>query len=572
MCGILGAISNKRFDVEKALNYLSHRGPDNSSYYKDRNLILGHTRLSINDLSIEANQPFEDENVVVVFNGEIYNYLELKKDLKYNFRTNCEAEVICKLYTKHGKSFVNKLDGMFAIALYDKVQGVLYCYRDRLGKKPFFYYLDEKTQEFYFASEQKVFPSFGIELQFDTRILDNILNFTFYKKESIYSNIKSLEPSQMLSIGLSDFKITKEKYFELSDLIDENYYKELSSRNCEQILDELLDKSVKKRLISDVPVGIIGSGGIDSSLIAHYVNRYDKYNLLHINSVDSSELKYANVLAKDLNVDVVYKDLDYEVFKKDLDSTLFYWEYPLVHTNAVGILNVSRLAQENGYKVLLGGEGADELFGGYPYHQLYYKSLLLDKYSKLLPTKFLQALLYVRGDTKTANIEPTIEHVYNNERFAKYEAKYNFIKDKTERKMLTYLATELEEYLVPLLSRADRMSMSHGVEMRLPFLDMDIIKFAMNLPLNKKMSLKKSKIILRNIGSSILSKELLTRPKIGFTVDYAKRYIEEKKIDSLNNLDAYIDSKIVIEHLKKANQYHKLMRLYSLDKILGGVN
>ncbi len=572
MCGILGAISNKQFDIKKALNCLSHRGPDNSDFYQNKNLILGHTRLSINDLSIDANQPFEDENIVVVFNGEIYNYLELKNEIDDSFRTNCEAEVICKLYKKHGKEFVNKLDGMFAIALYDKLENTLYCYRDRLGKKPFFYYLNKQKEEFYFASEQKVFPSFGIELEFDTRVLDNILNFTFYKKESIYSNINTLGPSKMLSIGLSDFKIKKEKYFELSNLIDENYYKELSFCNCEQILDELLDKAVKKRLLSDVPLGIIGSGGIDSSLIAYYANRYKKYNLLHVNSIDSSELKYANILAKDLDVDIVYKDLDYEVFKKDFDNTLFYWEYPLVHTNAVGILNVSKLAQENGYKVLLGGEGADELFGGYPYHQLYYKSLLLDKYSKFLPTKFLQSLLYARGNTKTANIEPTIEHIYNNERFSKYEAKYSFIKDKTERKMLTYLATELEEYLVPLLSRADRMSMSHGVEMRLPFLDIEIIKFALNLPLKKKINLKKSKIILRNIGNSILSKELLIRPKIGFTVDYAKKYIEAKKVNTLNNLDTYIDSKIVIDHLTKTNQYHKLMRLYSLDKILGGVN
>lgn len=571
MCGILGSISSKNYDIRQSLKSLSHRGPDNSSFYIDETLTLGHTRLSINDLSSEANQPFEDDNTVVVFNGEIYNYLELRNNLDYDFKTNCEAEVICKLYKKYGKEFVNHLDGMFAIVLYDKFQKIIHCYRDRLGKKPFFYYLDENKKEFYFASEQKVFTSFGIELQFDTRVLDNILNFTFYKRESIFSNIFTLEPSEMISIEIDTFNIKKDKYFELSDLIEESYYAELLNSNCENNLEELLQESVKKRLISDVPVGIIGSGGVDSSLIAHYSNRFDKYNLLHVNSVDNSEFKYANILAKDLGVNIIQKELDYEVFKKDINNTLFYWEYPLVHTNAVGILNVSKLAQENGYKVLLGGEGADELFGGYPYHQLYYKSLLLDKYSSFLPTKFLQALIYSRSNTKTANLEPTVEHIYNNNRFTKYENKYSFVKNKVQRKMLTYLATELEEYLIPLLSRADRMSMSHGVEMRLPFLDMNIIKFALNLPLNKKMNLKKTKIILRNIGENLLSDELMHRPKIGFTVDYAKKYIEEESIKNLTNLDKYIDSEAVVNHLKKSNQYHKIIRLYSLDKILGGI-
>jgi len=137
--------------------------------------------------------------------------------------------------------------------------------------------------------------------------------------------------------------------------------------------------------------------------------------------------------------------------------------------------------------------------------------------------------------------------------------------------MASYLAGEIDEYLLPLLSRADRMSMSHGVEMRLPFLDMDIIKFALNLPLDKKLNLSNSKIILRDIGKNRLSKKLLTRPKVGFTVDYAKRYLEELNITILENLEQYIDSKIVIEYLKDKNQYHKILRLYSLDKILGAL-
>jgi asparagine synthase (glutamine-hydrolysing) len=573
MCGIIGAITNKDININEALTSLKHRGPDNSAFYKNDNLYLGHTRLSINDLSIEANQPFEDKdtNIIVVFNGEIYNYISLQKELKkeYEFYTNSEVEVIAKLFDKYGYKFVDYLDGMFSIALYDKKSDELYCYRDRLGKKPFFYTVDNITKEFYFASEQKAFPHFGIKLNFDTRVLDNILNFTFYKRESIFSNILSLEPGSMLKINLNDFSISKEKYFNLADLIDENYYKELSTTNTIDTLDKLLDTAINKRLISDVPLAIISSGGLDSSLIAQYANKYQKYNLLHINSVDSSELKYAKILADDLNVDLIYDDLNYEVFKNNLEKTLFYWEYPLVHTNAIGILQVSQLAQKNGYKVLLGGEGADELFGGYPYHNLYLKSLYIDKYSKVIPTNFLQALIYARSDTKTANIEPTIEHIYNSSRFAKYENKYSFINNKVDRKMASYLAGEIDEYLLPLLSRADRMSMSHGVEMRLPFLDMDIIKFALNLPLDKKLSLSNSKIILRRLGKNKLSKKLLTRPKVGFTVDYAKRYLEEINITVLENLEQYMDSEIVIEYLKEKNQYHKILRLYSLDTVLG---
>ncbi|WP_071985945.1 asparagine synthetase B family protein [Vibrio brasiliensis] len=382
------------------------------------------------------------------------------------------------------------------------------------------------------------------------------------------SNVSTLPPGGYLRLNLSNFQIEVSKYFEVSDLIDESYYRELNNSNCESILQDLLRSSIKKRLMSDVPVAIIASGGLDSSLISHFANDYGDYNLLHVNSVDDSELNYANSLAKDLNVRLHSMDLNYDTFVNNLDDTLFYWEYPLVHNNAVGILQVSKLAREQGYKVLLGGEGADELFGGYPYHQLFMKANYLSRFLKFVPTQLNQALIYARTDTKSAGTHPTIEHILVSERFKKYEQKYSFVSSEHERKMLSYLASELEEYLVPLLSRADRMSMSHGVEMRLPFLDIEVIRFALNLPLRSKLSLSKSKIILRNIGKSILSPSLIDRPKTGFTVNYSERFLLENGIDELHHLNKYFDSKNVIRNLYRNKQYHKIMKLYTLDKIL----
>tara|TARA_Y100001968_G_C19454442_1_gene771580 strand:- start:21916 stop:23703 length:1788 start_codon:yes stop_codon:yes gene_type:complete len=577
MCGILGAISKDLDDSTfyNALKSIDHRGPDNIGELIDSNLKLGHSRLAIIDLSKEANQPYKDneKDIYIIFNGEIYNYIQLKQILPPNetYHTNSEVEVMIKLYKKFGISFINYLDGMFSFSLYDKEQKRLILARDRLGEKPLFYHIDNRLKNFYFSSELKSFKYFPIKLSLDTRILDNILNFTFYEGESLIQEISSLSPGQFMTVDLTTFRIDVNYYFELTELINKNKYNQLMQSGIDSSakkLTNILTKSIQKRHISDVPISIIASGGLDSSLIAYISRNISKnLNLLHIDSVTNSEKKEAILLAKELRANINIEEIDINKFKLILNKAINYWDNPLVHANAIGIFALSQLANTNGYKVIIGGEGADELFGGYPHHRLYKYSLLINRIFKFLPDVFLKSLVFARAQSKTSNWFPTVQHLLNNERYQKYYNAYQFLHNKYEREMASFLATELEEYLIPLLSRADRMTMANGVEMRLPFLDLEVVEFALNCPVKYKINLFQQKIILRHIGKKLLPNQILDKKKVGFTFDFAEELMKNCDQNQFIYLQKYMPIDKVINSLKRTKSFHKILRLYSIDKI-----
>ena len=578
MCGILGAVSHRldHDQFSKALSSLEHRGPDYKSYIFEDGIWIGHTRLAINDLSSEANQPFFDaqSRCTIVFNGEIYNYRSLRKDLVYTgaFHTDCEAEVLARLYSVLGEAMPEKLDGMFAFVIFDHRNRRLFCARDRLGKKPFFFHLAEDQGEFYFASELKAFRHFPISRSLDTRILDNILNFTYFHGESILQGIHALPAGGAFTIDLSPFKCQQRRYFELTQLISAEEHSHWLKIGIEAATHELsahLSHAVEKRLMSDVPVAIIASGGLDSSLVSTLANEHGRYDLLHIDSVDSSELCDAKALSQALNVPLKIDRLDYARFCELLGETISHWEYPIVHTNATGILLVAHLARHEGYKVVLGGEGADELFGGYPHHKQYRLARMIDSALPWVPTPLAQSLVYARGDNKGGNVEPTIQHIVNRHDFSVYYNRYEFVQSSFDRHMLAFMATDLNEYIVPLLSRADRMSMASGVEMRLPFLDLEVIRMALNLPVSYKISLFQQKIILRKLAKGKLPNGTLNKSKVGFTVNYAKRFLEDMQPTRLRYLENYMPAEIIMKSLKQCGQYHKMFRLYSLDQVCG---
>ncbi|UJQ96065.1 asparagine synthase (glutamine-hydrolyzing) [Mariluticola halotolerans] len=576
MCGIIGSVSASlgEDDFARAVRSLEHRGPDHTGIWSDGDVRFGHTRLAINDLSSQANQPFIDPltGLCVTFNGEIYNYLDLRAELgkAAPFRTKSEAEVIARLYAVKGDKMLEQLDGMFAFVIFDKQKQVLFGARDRLGKKPLFYHFSKSEKRFYFGSELTAFRHFGINISLDTRILDNILNFSFYDGESMLQGVKSLGAGCSFTFRLDTFSFQESKYFDLADLIDEQAYRARAANGldaCTEELAGLMDASVRKRLISDVPVGIIASGGVDSSLIAALANRHGRYDLLHINSVDNSELDDAEALRRMLNVDMSVDQIDYKVFCELFDETVTHWEYPLVHTNATGILLVARLARAKGFKVVLGGEGADELFGGYPQHRQYYAADLLNKGMGWVPTRLLQALVYARGGNKGGGMEPTVQHILNRDRMTTLSERYGFVRSSSQRSMQAFLASELSHYLVPLLSRADRMSMASGVEMRLPFLDIDVIRFALNIPLSFKISLTEQKRVLRRVAAPVLPARSRHKAKTGFTIDYAERYVRETGVENWPQLDKYIPTKTVVGRLLERGQYAKVLRFKSLEKI-----
>ena len=578
MCGILGAVSHRldHDQFSRALSSLEHRGPDHKSIFSGDGVWLGHTRLAINDLSREANQPFFDtqSGCTVVFNGEIYNYRSLRKELGHTgaFYTDCEAEVLARLYSMLGEAMPEKLDGMFAFVIFDPMNNRLFGARDRLGKKPFFFHLADGQGEFYFASELKAFRHFPVPRSLDTRILDNILNFTHFCGESILQGIHALPAGGAFTIDLTPFKFQQRSYFELSELINAEEHSHWRKIGIEAATHELfarLNHSVEKRLISDVPVAIIASGGLDSSLVSSLANHHGRYDLLHIDSVDSSELCDAKAMSQALNVTLKTDRLDYARFCELLGETISHWEYPLVHTNATGILLVARLARQEGYKVVLGGEGADELFGGYPHHKQYRLAQMISSALSWVPTSLAQSLVYARSDNKGGNAEPTIQHIMNRHDFSVYYDRYEFIQHDFDRKMHAFMATDMNDYLVPLLSRADRMTMASGVEMRLPFLDMEVIKMALNLPMSYKISYFQQKRILRSLARDKLPHINRNKSKVGFTVNYAKRFLEDVQPDRLPHLENYIPTEIIMKSLKQRGQYHKMFRLYSLDQVCG---
>ena len=276
MCGIVGFNFSNKIIVKKMTNFLKHRGPDGEGFYIDENVSLGHRRLSIIDLSVKGNQPMSYKDYIIVYNGEIYNFLELKKELilkGHKFISDSDTEVILHSYEEWGSKCVNYFNGMWAFCIYDKKKEEFFLSRDRFGIKPLYYYWDNKI--FIFTSELKALRVFSFNLDINIKAL----NYYFYQKYiggelTIFKNIYKLKPSMNLHFGINDKKITKEKYYFLEEEIKKNEKVLLKDRL--YMIDKILKDAVIKRLIADVPVGSFLSGGIDSSLISAIIAKNKK--------------------------------------------------------------------------------------------------------------------------------------------------------------------------------------------------------------------------------------------------------------------------------------------------------
>ena len=370
MCGIVGFIDKskkKKETIKRMADLIEHRGPDSSGYYTNDNIALGFRRLSIIDLS-EGSQPIynEKEDKLIFFNGEIYNYKELKKDLvkKYKFKTNTDTEVILHGYEEYGIDILNKLRGMFAFVIYDIKEDKLFGARDFFGIKPFYYY--KTDDEFIFGSEIKSFlahPNFKKEL--NREMLEKYLTFQYsVGTESFFKNVFKLTPGHYFIYENNE--LTIEKYYEIDFKPDDNK----TIEELEKGIRKVIDDSVKAHKISDVEVGSFLSSGVDSSLIAT-LSKVDKTFTVGYEEKEYSEIDYAKDLSKKIKVENIDKKITKKEYFENFPKIQYFMDEPLADPAAISLYFVAELASKH-VKVSLSGEGADEIFGGYNiYHEPY---------------------------------------------------------------------------------------------------------------------------------------------------------------------------------------------------------
>ncbi len=549
MCGING-IFHKRTQKEvdtstliKMRDVLEHRGPDDSGIFTDQNLGLGHRRLSIIDISKAGHQPFssEDGRYVLVFNGEIYNYADFYPELKNNgftIKTQSDTEVLLKLYQLYGLAMLSKLNGMFAFAIWDKAERTLTVARDRMGVKPLYYSWHEGS--FYFASEQKALFAAGVPLKIsEPGIEEYIFNRFVAGEQTLFENVKKLLPGHSMVIAQSG-EVKTEQWWNLKDEIQNHT---AISKPLEWF-QATFDSSIRLRMISDVPVGVLLSAGLDSSSILASIH-HQKFSDIQTYTVGFQEAEHneahlAEMLTKKFNYQFNRLELrDEQVYNKLLSATYFQDE-PLMHLSEPHLLALSQLAQTN-VKVLLSGEGGDELMGGYVrYKPLQFPTLLqaaavinkLDVFSKKMRYDKLARYasinnprdlvlyngsnIFPKDIAQNFGIHKAPENEYRNEIYRQAQELY----PNNLRRQALYF--DQHTYLCSLLDRNDRCTMGASVECREPFLDQRLLAGLGSLDDKWLFTGKKGKYILKSSMQERLPDDILNFRKVGLSTPWGE--------------------------------------------------
>ena len=548
MCGIAGILSSKGIHFLTAklplmTNSIAHRGPDGFGYWysESEHLALGHRRLSIIDLSENGSQPMHYLNrYTITFNGEIYNYIELRESLilkGYKFKSNSDTEVILAAYDFYGADCLHYFDGMFAFALYDKQSNKLFCARDRFGEKPFYYSF--YNGDLYFASEMKALWAVGISKTKNETLLFNYLCHDLVEnplnqEETFFSEIHKLKPAHYFIVD-EQKNIIQKKYWEL-DITTKN---DFNPQKASQIFKELFYNSVKKRLRSDVPVGSSLSGGLDSSSVVAAISQYTTNNYTfsaRFPGFSKDEGVFINEVVSKFKTKHHNIEINEKGILKDLDKLIEHQEEPFQTGSIYAQWCVYREARKNGIIVMLDGQGADEFLCGYDkdfkfYLKEIYKNKNLSQrfkeniqlnhnYNLALSYKDLSSLIFPNTYKVITQIKkkllPTLNPGINADFFGAHKSEKNpFREFNSLKEMLKYELTN--QGLEKLLKFADRNSMAHSVEVRLPFLNHELIEFVLGL--NAELILKNgwSKAILRDAMKNELPNNITRRKdKIGF--------------------------------------------------------
>lgn len=572
MCGICGFVSKNTItlDALKRMNdTMYHRGPDDSGeeIYPAANgytVGLAQRRLSILDLSALGHQPMHsrDKRVSVVYNGEIYNFQEIKKELgDYSFCSTCDTEVILAAYLKWGIKCVDRFNGMFAIALFDRETGELYLVRDRIGKKPLYYWLEDGN--LVFASELKpIMECPAFEKRIRTEVVSRYLYHQYINApDTIFENVYKLEPGMILQFSAGSIKTWK--YWDLKEVYQtckKNPVADYAQAKAE--LKTLLNRSVSMRMIADVPLGTFLSGGYDSSLITAVAQSQSaqpvKTYSIGFNEEKFNEAKFAKEVAKHLGTNHTELYIDEKEMFELVDSIPRYYDEPFADSSQIPTMLVSALARRD-VTVVLSGDGGDEFFCGYNAYDKVSQAQKLDFLGELtyrvcnlplikkadmlqkMPFKVRIIAANREKETKTQfGASSYLETAYGMVKGEAVPILYHMEsayreKNWQERRMLLDMDTYLPG---DILCKVDRASMKYSLEARCPILDKEVMEYSYRLPHSFKYDKKVKKRILKDIAYDYIPRELLDRPKVGFGVPLDKWLrgpLKERLLDMANH-------------------------------------
>lgn len=549
MCGICGFNWEDKQLVRDMAFVISHRGPDQEGYFSDKNISLGHKRLSIIDLSERGRQPMhnEDNSIWIVFNGEIYNFQEIRPDLEkkgHKFLSDTDTEVIIHAYEEYGYDCLKLFNGMFAFAIWDSNKRELFIARDRIGIKPLYYYY--KNNEFVFGSEIKSILQYSeIKRELDENCLKQIIYYAYpINGRSLMKDIVELRPGHY--ILLKGNKLDIRKYWDLA-VNETNKSESFYIKN----VTNLLSNSVKRRLISDVPLGIALSGGIDSSVVVAMASKLKEEPIktftIGFEGIDS-EFNSAKMVAEHCKTDHMEIHLGYKDFIGGMLKALWYMEFPISRPAMVPVYYLYESIRER-LTVSLAGEGSDEIFAGYNRYDAYTKlppitkvkdKTFYEELKKKINMPFNKKVRYISsgvfnedmGEFFSQDILDVPEdiNVYNT--FGPLLRNTKNDGSQLNKALLYELKTEIPYFHC---NKLDRLSMANSHEVRVPYLDYTVVEFALTIPSKYKFYGTEKKIILQKVAKPLLPKKIVKRRKLPMIVPLTD-FFENEFIEVANNI------------------------------------
>lgn len=540
LCGFTGEVIDRDEVIKQMTDKITHRGPDSSGVYQDGGVSMGFRRLSIIDITDAGDQPIynEDKTLVLTFNGEIYNYQSLREELLalgHQFYTHTDSEVLVHGFEEWGEGLLNRLRGMFGFAIWNTVDHSLFLARDFFGIKPMHYTM--AGDHFVYGSEIKSILEFpGFEKKFNYNTLNNYLSFQYaVPPETFFEGVYCLMPAHYL--WYKDGKITTARYWEPKFNPDESMQEEEAVDKIEKVFEE----SVNAHKISDVEVGCFLSSGVDSSYVSTYFADQKTFTVGFDFGEKYNEIDWAKGLSEKIGVDHHYKVISSDEFWGNIKKVQYHMDQPLADPSCIALYFVSKLASEY-VKVVLSGEGADELFGGYTvynepdvfryYHKLpQWLRTWLRKMVQKVPRHFRGQGFVTRGEL------PTNESFIGNAKMFSYEDKrkilkdpsyatrpqeltkkyYDRVKDQDDVTRMQYL--DINMWMVgDILLKADRMSMANSLELRVPFLDKEVFRVAATIPKRLRVNKKNTKYAMRQAALRHLPEATAQKKKLGFPV------------------------------------------------------